>query len=259
MKSIEPIPAFSDNYIWALVGERYAWIVDPGAAAPVRKFLSDRSLALAGILVTHWHPDHIGGISDLLRDAAIPVVGPAGEAQRIGLLTRQVADGDLVELLARSWRVIEVPGHTLGHIAYYSEGHLLCGDTLFSAGCGRLFEGTPEQMHHSLSRLSELPDDTQVYCAHEYTAANLAFAKAVEPDSAALREAEDSVHAARQRGLPSLPSTIGREHRINPFLRVGEPAVIAAARAQGAESDAPATVFATLRNWKDNYKAQTSR
>lgn len=255
---IEPIPAFSDNYIWAIRHGGECWVVDPGDAEPVRRYLAEHGLKLAGILVTHWHADHIGGIAALTAKAPVPVLGPAAESAKIPVLTQPLVGGDRIEAAGCAWQVIAVPGHTLGHIAYYSEGVLLCGDTLFSAGCGRLFEGTPEQMHESLSQLRGLPPETQVYCAHEYTGSNLAFALAVEPDNPDVRAAVSEVRALRAEQRPSLPSTLRKERKINPFLRVDDPGVIAAARAQGAPASDPVTVFATLRRWKDHYKPPAS-
>ncbi|MGH8482168.1 MAG: hydroxyacylglutathione hydrolase, partial [Nevskiaceae bacterium] len=187
----------------------------------------------------------------------VPVYGPAAEAGAIRGLTRVLREGDRVRLeaLGAEFEVWEVPGHTLGHIAYVAAGFVLCGDTLFSAGCGRLFEGTPEQMHRSLSRLAALPPGTRVYCTHEYTLANLAFAAAVEPDRAALREEIARVRALRAAGTPSLPSTIGHERHVNPFLRAAEPAVAEAARRQTGQALAtPLEVFAALRRWKDAFR-----
>lgn len=259
---ITPLPAFTDNYFWLLERGGRAAVVDPGDAAPVERALAQRGLALAAILVTHHHADHVGGLGPLTSGRDVPVYGPAAEAAAIGGLTHPLREGDRVRLpaLGVDFEVWEVPGHTLGHIAYVADrpghGFVLCGDTLFSAGCGRLFEGTPEQMHRSLSRLAALPADTRVYCTHEYTLANLAFAAAVEPDRPALREEIARVRALRQAGAPSLPSSIGRERRINPFLRVAEPGVAAAARRHSGQAlAAPLDVFAALRRWKDGFRA----
>lgn len=263
---IAPIPAFADNYLWLLSRGARAVVVDPGDAAPVQAALAERGLQLEAILITHHHPDHIGGLAELLAARQVPVYGPRKEASSIRHLTDLLQDGDQVEVLGRRFEVIEVPGHTLGHIAYYSaatdgaatELHgplLLCGDTLFSGGCGRLFEGTPEQMHASLGRLAALPGATQVYCTHEYTRSNLQFARVVEPGNAALAEYWDRVRALLADGLPTVPSSIEHELRINPFLRIDQPAVRQAVQDHsGQPIEAPAEVFAALRRWKDEFR-----
>lgn len=254
--SITPIPAFTDNYLWLLERGGQAVVVDPGDAGPVRRALQQRGLALSGILITHWHPDHTGGLSSLTAEFPVPVYGPAGEAPRIAGLTHTLRENDRVTLLDLNFTVWEVPGHTLGHIAYIETGFVLCGDTLFSAGCGRLFEGTAGQMHASLMRLAALPDQTMVYCTHEYTLANLAFALAVEPANQAVHDEIARVRQLRTRDLPSLPAQIGRERTFNPFLRTAVPAVAqAAARFAGAELHSPLEVFASLRRWKDGFRA----
>ena len=261
MIDVHAIPAFTDNYLWLLVRGSSAVVVDPGDAGPVRATLDRMGLNLVGILITHWHPDHIGGLPQLATDG-MPVYGPAAEAARIPGLTQTLAEGDSVEVLGLAFTVLELPGHTLGHIAYYSapsieavNGLLFCGDTLFSAGCGRLFEGTAQQMHAALTRLAALLAQTAVYCTHEYTLANLAFAWAVEPDNAALRARIDAVRELRARDLPSLPTEIGLERASNPFLRVNVPAVRTAAETwAAAELPTDAQVFAALRRWKDGFR-----
>jgi hydroxyacylglutathione hydrolase len=256
--SITPIPAFTDNYFWLLERAGAAVVVDPGDAGPVERALAERKLSLAAILVTHHHFDHVGGLKALTARHAVPVYGPAAEQRTIGALTQALQEGDRVRLdtLDLDLGVWEVPGHTLGHIAYVGKNFVLCGDTLFSAGCGRLFEGTAEQLHRSLDRLAALPEATRVYCTHEYTLDNLAFAAAVEPDSTAIRDEIARVRKLRARGQPSLPSTIGHERRINPFLRVGDPAVVAAVRRHAGPGPSGAgEVFAALRRWKDSFRA----
>lgn len=255
MLDVHAIPAFTDNYLWLLSRDSEAVIVDPGDAAPVLETLAQRQLTLTAILITHWHPDHIAGIGKLLERWPVPVYGPRAEQAKIPQLTRLLDDGDRVDVLGQSFEVMAVPGHTLGHIAYHAGGQLFCGDTLFSAGCGRLFEGTPAQMHASLQRLAALPASTQVYCTHEYTLSNLAFALAVEPGNPALAARLQQVRALRAQHLPSLPTTLEIEQASNPFLRTDAPEVIAAAQQQSghAVSDAE-QIFATLRRWKDNFK-----
>jgi len=255
------LPAFADNYIWMLHDGARAVVVDPGDAAPVRAALDAQGLKLAGILVTHHHPDHVGGIADLRPLLDGPVHGPARE--RIPEPFTPLHDGDSIDVLGMRFSVLEVPGHTAGHIAYVQAGDadgtpaaplLFCGDTLFSAGCGRLFEGTPAQMSDSLSRLATLPADTQVCCTHEYTLSNLRFAAAVEPGNAERAAYEERCLAMRAADTPTLPSSIGVERRINPFLRCDAPEVVASARAQGATSDEPLAVFTALREWKNRFR-----
>jgi hydroxyacylglutathione hydrolase len=255
---IRAIPAFVDNYLWLIGDGPEVVVVDPGDATPVQATLDAEGLRLAGILVTHHHPDHIGGVAALKQRWAVPVYGPAAEQSTIGALTQPLTDGDVVDLLGLRFEVISVPGHTLGHIAYYAPEikTLFCGDTLFSAGCGRLFEGTPAQMHMSLQRLAALPPDTHVYCTHEYTLSNLAFALAVEPDNADVHAHRDHVQSLRQRLHPSLPTNLKLERRINPFLRTDVAAVAAAAeRWSGQPCPDDVSVFTQLRRWKDNFRA----
>jgi hydroxyacylglutathione hydrolase len=261
MLHIEPVKAFNDNYLWVLhePGGMQAFVVDPGDSTPVLAWLDSNGLTLAGILVTHHHGDHIGGINTLLQHASVPVYGPA--TPRIPQVTHAVAEGDHITVLGHEFRVLEVPGHTLEHIAYVSTGRvtpagpaLFCGDTLFAAGCGRMFEGTPPMMHASLRKLAGLAPDTQVYCAHEYTLGNLRFAAAVMPDNADVSARIASDSAKRERDEPTVPSNIGIELRTNPFLRASEPKVIAAAlQQQPGSADDPATVFGVLRRWKDGF------
>lgn len=251
------LPAFTDNYIWMLHDGRHAVVIDPGDAAPVVAALEAQGLELAAILVTHHHPDHVGGVDELRPHLRGPVYGPATE--RIPAPFVPLSGGASIEVLGQRFDVIDVPGHTAGHIAYLQRGAahgalLFCGDTLFSAGCGRLFEGTPAQMAASLARLAALPDDTRVCCTHEYTLANLRFAAAVEPANADIARHTADCRARRDAGEPTLPSTLECERRINPFLRCTEPAVVAAARAQGAANDDAVAVFAALREWKNRFR-----
>lgn len=233
-----------------------AIVVDPGASAPVNEALAARKLDLLGILVTHHHPDHTGGIADLLPRLDGPVASPQGED--IPCSTVALGQGDHIELLGLKFEVLDVPGHTLGHIAFFAADAepaplLFCGDTLFSAGCGRLFEGTMHQLKSSLDQLASLPAATRVCCTHEYTLSNLRFAAAVEPGNRRLQEHKRHCEALRAQGLPTLPSTIALELEINPFLRCQQPEVLASARNHGAGSDDPLDVFTALRRWKDRF------
>lgn len=251
MFEIVLIPAFKDNYIWLLVRDGRAAVVDPGDAAPVRERLADANLHLESILITHHHADHQGGVAELVRDWQPRVFGPADES--ITGRTDPLRGGEEIVVLGQKLKVLAVGGHTVGHLAYHAPGAVFCGDALFGAGCGRLFEGTPAQMSISLGRLAALPDDTLVYCAHEYTEANLRFAVLVEPGSLALRARCARVAAARAAGRSSVPSTLREERETNPFLRCGEPAVIAAALAHGAVDRSPTAVFAAIRAWRNGF------
>ena len=253
-----PLPAFSDNYIWLLHNGKQALVVDPGDAAPVQAALQALQLQLQAILVTHHHADHVGGV-DALRDATGALVyGPAFEVLPEPVV--RVDAATQLQLLGLQWRVLEVPGHTAGHIAWYCEPAgqapiLFCGDTLFSGGCGRLFEGTAEQMHASLQQLVQLPQNTRVACAHEYTVSNLKFACEVEPSNTALLQYRAHCEALRQQQRPTLPSTLAQELAINPFLRCDVKQVVQSALRfhSNTHPEQPASVLATLREWKNAF------
>ena len=252
-----PIPAFSDNYLWLLHDGRRALIVDPGDAGPVQRVLQENGLELASILVTHHHPDHTGGVAELHAATGAPVYGPAREA--IPEPFKRLQDGDTVHAMGLDFQVIDVPGHTAGHIAFFTpemDGRplLFCGDTLFSGGCGRLFEGTPAQMLASLDRLAALPGSTRVCCTHEYTLSNLRFALAVEPDNGELIGYHARCAALRDQGKPTLPTSLAQELLINPFLRTRQATVVAAARQFDPAAHDDNTVFAAIRQWKNQFK-----
>ena len=251
------LPAFSDNYIWMLHDGRHAVVVDPGESAPVINALDSHKLQLAAILVTHHHADHVGGVDELRSRLQGPVYGPRRE--RIPQPYVALDDGDTLDVLGLRFKVIDVPGHTSGHIAFFTEDGgaepmLFCGDTLFSGGCGRLFEGTPAQMHHSLSRLASLPGATRVCCGHEYTLSNLKFARAVEPKNHDLADYNVWCEAQRAINEPTLPSSIATERLVNPFLRCAEPGVALVAQTRGATSADPVAVLAALRQWKNEFR-----
>jgi hydroxyacylglutathione hydrolase len=252
---ITPLPAFDDNYIWLLgnPGAKQIVAVDPGDETPVLDWLRQHEASLSGILITHHHYDHVGGMPELVAAfPGIPVYGPAGS--QIRGVTHPVSEGDVVTIdgLDAKLQAMEVPGHTASHIAYYGEGALFCGDTLFAAGCGRVFDGTFEQLSHSLQRIAALPAETRIYCAHEYTLDNLGFAQWVEPDSAALRQRVEDEKAKREANLPTLPAPLELELATNPFLRTEKANVREAAeKAAGHSLSTTAAVFTALRQWKD--------
>lgn len=257
MIQIDALPAFNDNYIWLLQEARSkrCAVVDPGDAAPVMAWLeAHHDWTLNDILITHHHFDHVGGVEQLKTATGASVAGPA--AEKIPARDIDLKDNDAIDVLDLRFEVMAVPGHTLGHIAYYhaEQNLLFCGDTLFAGGCGRLFEGTPQQMHQSLSRLAALPGATRVYCTHEYTLSNLRFAHAVEPHNPDVSARLAEVARWRDEGRISLPSNIELELATNPFLRVGEPAVVAATNGRDdRQSSEPSAVFASLRAWKDRF------
>ena len=256
---IVPLNAFSDNYIWLITNGQDAMVVDPGQAAPVQQALAERNLALTAILLTHHHQDHVGGVADLVSQTGAMVYGPAGEV--LPICDVALLEGDIVSdsSLQLSLSILDVPGHTAGHIAFAGEiaGQpvLFCGDTLFAAGCGRLFEGTPAQMEASLTKLAGLPADTAVYCAHEYTLSNMRWARAVEPANQHLQRWQARAEQQRALGQPTLPSSIGQELSCNPFLRARQSGVAHAAAIWAERPlNSPVEVFAALREWKNNFR-----
>ena len=254
MNKIQYVRAFADNYIWIIgtAESPAAVIVDPGDAAPVEHFLREHDYRPQAVLITHHHADHTGGIAALADRYDLTVYGPARES--IPGVTEPLEGGEHIELArgTLAFDVIETPGHTRGHLSYVGEGSLFCGDTLFTGGCGRLFEGSPEQMYRSLEKLRALPDEIQVYCAHEYTLANLAFARVVEPKSESLRRRDTEAKALRREGLSTVPAALALEKATNPFLRCHLPGVVEAASGfVGHPLQPGAETFAVVRHWKD--------
>jgi hydroxyacylglutathione hydrolase len=252
MLTISPVRAFSDNYIWVLHNQTDAIAIDPGEAKPLLAFLDAQQLNLQGVLITHRHQDHIGGLPELLRrHPTLPIYGPPTLAE----VSHVLRDGDQFQVLGTHFDVIAVPGHTLDHLSYYSAPNLFCGDTLFGAGCGRLFEGTPQQMLDSLTELANLPPDTQIYPAHEYTVANLYFAQAVEPNNDDIKQRLNSDRVRQNNGFPTLPSTLALEQATNPFLRTSCNTVKSAATHHAnRQINAQDEIFAELRAWKNGFR-----
>jgi len=258
---VKAIPAFSDNYIWAICNSKNSNValVDPGDAKVCIEFLQTHNLALKEILITHHHNDHTGGIKALLAYAEqnnweVTVFGPQNE--KIPACDVRLSEGDevVVSGIEMAFSIIDIPGHTLGHIAYYQDGLLFCGDTLFSGGCGRVFEGTPEQMHQSLLKLKNLPDDTLVFCAHEYTQSNLEFALNVEPNNLNLINYFNHVTNLRNNGKSTIPTSIGLEKNINPFLRTENSEIIESANLYSeSANNSDSAVFKVIREWKNNF------
>ena len=255
MLSVFPIPAFTDNYIWVFTEGGLAYVVDPGESAPVMNYLREHQLTLGGILITHHHADHIGGIDDLLASFNVPVYGP--HSMQIPQISHPLSDGQTLTIGSRVFNIMEIPGHTLDHIAYFYDAAdplVFCGDTLFAGGCGRIFEGTPAQMYTSLMALAELPINTRICCTHEYTLSNLKFAQAVEPNNHALADRISRATKLRDANQPTLPSTLQLELDTNPFLRAEATAVQKAAELQrGSACQNPTEVFAAIRGWKDHF------
>lgn len=253
MPIVLPIPAFNDNYIWLIIKQQQAIIVDPGDAKPVIHALQQHQLKLNAILVTHWHADHTNGIKELLQTYPEAIVfGPQHEKIPAEQL---VEDNQVFTVAGMDFKTLAVPGHTLEHVAYYqADQHwLFPGDTLFAAGCGRVFEGSNQQMLDSLQRLSSLPEKTKIFCAHEYTLSNLAFALAVEPSNQAISKRIQACQKLRQNNHPTLPSTLKEEFISNPFLRLKESEVIQSAQKQGASASDELSVFGAIREWKNNF------
>lgn len=255
MITVSTLPAFDDNYIW-LIGQNdspFVAVVDPGDGEAVLAYCQAHQLTPVAILITHHHWDHTNGIAKIKQQFDIPVYGPSNES--IDNLTHRLSEGDTVAIDAidANFTVIDTPGHTAGHICYYGHDSLFCGDTLFAGGCGRLFEGTAEQMQASLAKIRNLPDQTKIYCAHEYTTANLAFAVIAEPDNPAITKRQQQAIELRAKGLATVPSVLESEKQTNPFLRWDHPPLVEAARRYcGKPLETPAEIFGAVRSWKDD-------
>ncbi|MBX3708672.1 MAG: hydroxyacylglutathione hydrolase [Gammaproteobacteria bacterium] len=253
--TIKPIRTLKDNYVWVIINNasHTAVIIDPGEADPVITFLNDNKLSLLAVLITHHHWDHTNGIPGIINHSDVPIYGPA--AEKIPSVTNIVFENIQIDIPGfPTLQALDIPGHTIGHIAYYSPGILFCGDTLFAAGCGRIFEGTAAQMYSSLQKIAALPEDTKIYCAHEYTLNNLRFAATVEPSNKKINERIQSVTELRHKNLPSLPSTLREEKETNPFLRCHEPELrIHAEEHIGQTLTTPIAIFTALRQWKNNF------
>lgn len=251
MLIVKSIPAFTDNYIWAIIQNNQCILVDPGDSEVSLAFLEEHNLELNAILLTHHHKDHTGGVSQLVR--AFPqalVIGPKNDP--IPMLTHAVEGGEQIQIFDETFLVLNLPGHTQGHIGYVGDSKLFCGDVLFSAGCGRVFEGTMEEMLESLNKIQALPSETMVYCAHEYTSSNLSFALVIDPDNQALQDYRGEVNRLRAKDIPTVPTMLRLEQQINPFLRCQEPSVMKAV-SDKCESLTELNVFTALREWKNNF------
>lgn len=257
MLNIHPIHAFRDNYIWVIHNQNHAAVIDPGIASPVIEYLQSKKLQLSAILITHHHHDHTGGNAELLQSFDVPVYGPLNES--IATVSHPLCEGDQVNLeeMSLNLMVLDTPGHTRGHIAYYGSNPynlVFCGDTLFACGCGRVFEGTAQQMYQSLQKLSQLPNDTLVFCTHEYTLGNIQFAKVVDQNNSRLTEFEIAAQALRSQNIPTIPTSLTQEKEINPFLRCGQQGIVNSTKNYSGKSlPTPIEVFAVLREWKNNF------